>query len=191
MARYLDAFIQAKVRTQTYGLDLPEIELHESGRYITREFLEEFPHFIHKNTQIRAPSDLSAQCLSVNLMLRDIISARLKCPVYYTLGWIDDRTEKGLFRFGEEFIKAALAGEITTAGEINIHAWLTLPSMEIIDPTIATTIALENKIDDGIGRIFAAPADSTEGFSFHPMLIGEDFLRKSGGLVDLEIWTMK
>ena len=189
MSTYLDAFIRAKHRTQAYSLTLPEIETDESKRYITQEFLDEFPHLVLKNTRIRQLSDLSAQCLAVNLILREIIAARLECPVYYTIGWINDGTEKGLFKFDDPLIEAALSGKMTMAGEVNIHAWLTLPSMEVIDPTISTTIALANKIDDGLGKVFAGRADSTKDFSFEPMLIGEDLLRRSGGLVDLEIWA--
>lgn len=189
MSTYLDRFIEAEHRTKALSLDLPTIELDEKRSYITQDFLERFPYLILQNTGIRKPSDLSAQCFSVNRMLRGIISAYLGCPVYYTIGWIDDGTERGLFKFGDSFINDALSGKMTTAGEVNSHAWLTLPSMEVIDPTIATTLALAQKTNAGLGGVHAGHADSMKGFSFQPMLIGDDFLRKSGGLVDLEVWT--
>lgn len=120
------------------------------------------------------------QCLSANIILRDVISDYLKCHVYYTIGWIDDFTEKGMFKFDDNFIQEHLNARIRTSSSINIHAWLTLPTMEVIDATVVTSIAQVKGLKDGLGGVLANYADDHVGFHFKPMLIGEDFLFKSG-----------
>lgn len=102
----------------------------------------------------------------------------------YTLGWIDDGTERGMFKFDDAFI-ADSSGTGTSQAKVNIHAWLTLPSMEIIDVTLATTMAIAQGKPEQGGGVVTGHADVFKGFDYRPLLVGADFLRRAGLLVEL------
>lgn len=186
MPGYKDEFMRAHERAKNFGLTVPDIEVRDGEHLLTQEFLRDFPHLIARNTNIQHPRDLAAQCFSINLMLREVISDHLKCPLYYTIGWVDVHGSRRLFHFDEEFVREALDGQVSTAGAVSLHAWLTLPTMEIIDPTLATSILLVNGREEGLGGVMAKFADDLTGLTLKPMLVGEDFLRRSGGLADFE-----
>lgn len=121
------------------------------------------------------------KCLSVHLKALPVLEKWLHCPVYYTLGWIDDGTSKGLYRFYEEAIADKLANGHHD-NNINIHAWLTLPSMEIIDLTLSTSFSVLQGLKTGKGGIMVKKADDITGFAYVPMLVGETYLSKIGAL---------
>lgn len=111
------------------------------------------------------------------------------CPVLYTLGWVDDGTDKGMFKFDEPFIAEKLkSGHV--GGTVNMHAWLTLPSLEVIDVALVTSLAVLNGWDEGHGAVLAKHADEVTGMAYKPMLIGPDFLRKTGLMVEWGVYTL-
>lgn len=127
--------------------------------------------------------EVMAQCLSINYRLRSVVQAWLGCPVLYTLGWIDDETERGMFRFDDVFI-ADMLRTGHKGGSVNIHAWLTLPSMEIIDVSLATTMGFAQKRPEMLGLAITRPADELNGMAYKPMLVGDEFLCKTGMLIE-------
>lgn len=67
--------------------------------------------------------------------------------------------------------------------QLSIHAWLTLPACEIMDFTIQTTSAVINKAKKDLGGVYAGHADHlSNNIRYHPMLLGEDYLRRIGAL---------
>ena len=69
--------------------------------------------------------------------------------------------------------------------QLNIHAWLTLPTCEILDFTLPTTYAVINKTKEGYGEVLAGHADHLlENVRYRPMLLGEDYLRRIGALLE-------
>ncbi|MFN1150169.1 hypothetical protein [Serratia liquefaciens] len=109
--------------------------------------------------------------------------------MYYTLGWIDDGTPKGLHKFDDDFIAERLANGHQD-DTINIHAWLTLPSMEIVDLTLSTTLSILQGRKEGEGGVIVKKADEITDFSYKPMLVGETFLSKSGILQNVTWFEM-
>jgi hypothetical protein len=72
---------------------------------------------------------------------------------------------------------------------LSLHAWLTLPSMEIIDFSLPTSYAVVNGYRAERGGVIANHADKLSGgMQYHPMLIGEEFLIKIGAMVETPIW---
>jgi hypothetical protein len=69
-------------------------------------------------------------------------------------------------------------------GNMNIHAWLTLPSTEIIDVSLATTMGIVQKRPEMLGLAITRPADELNGMAYKPMLVGDGFLRKTGLLIE-------
>lgn len=59
----------------------------------------------------------------------------------------------------------------------------TLPSMEIIDLSLPTSIAFFRNSAEGLGGVIASHADELKhGLRYHPMLLGADYLNKIGAL---------
>ncbi|HCB1767018.1 TPA: hypothetical protein MYP38_004857 [Citrobacter braakii] len=62
--------------------------------------------------------------------------------------------------------------------------------MEVIDVALATTIAVVQKLPQGHGAVLAKHADELRGMAYKPMLVGPDFLRKSGLLIEWGIYAI-
>lgn len=69
---------------------------------------------------------------------------------------------------------------------LELHAWLTLPSREIIDLTLATTLGIVRDEPDLLGRFaFIHPDDLVDNQSYHPQLLGDAYLRRIGAMIAL------
>lgn len=96
---------------------------------------------------------------------------------------MDDGSD--LYKFDEKFIEEKLNAPKTNVGDaVSIHAWLTFPSMEVLDMSLPTSFAVLKNKPESRGAVLAKYADSITGFSYRPMLIGEDFLFKTGMIID-------
>ncbi|MDD1193724.1 hypothetical protein PT209_27510, partial [Klebsiella pneumoniae] len=74
---------------------------------------------------------------------------------------------------------------VSGVGAIDLHAWLTTPNLEIIDLTFATTYGIVNDIPSVIGRSsFQHYSEFNVNMVYHPQLIGDDYLKKIGAIVD-------
>lgn len=186
---YAAEWAAAVERTKRFDLDVPSHEVQSSHLYLTDARQAEFPYVVQRGLGELDTSDVVAQCMAIHYRLAPVIQEWLGCPVLYTIGWIDDDTETGMFKFDDPFIEEKLKnGHV--GGTVNLHAWLTLPSMEVIDVALATTIAVLKKIPDGYGRVLARPADGLNGMAYKPMLVGSDFLRKTGLLREWGLYSL-
>lgn len=185
MGNYRERFENAVERTRRYGLADPHVR-YEDRRFFTAEFHEKLPRAIHEKFGNVRAEQLFAQCLAIHLALGPVIARLADTDAYLTLGWfrVDDWHP---YKFDDQWIAATLQHGIsgTTAP---IHAWLTLPSMEIIDLSIGTTIAIAHRLPKGVGEILAHHADELkDGAEYVPMLIGDDFLRRAGMLAQFAV----
>lgn len=75
---------------------------------------------------------------------------------------------------------------MTPNQELKIHAWLTLPTMEIIDLSFPTTYAIKANQPDIIGlSITKHPKDLNHGMEYIPVLVGDDYLWQIGAIRNL------
>ena len=166
-------------RSQRFRLAVPAHQIEPDRRYLTDQRQNEFPHVVQQGLGDFDFSDVVGQCLAMHFQLVPVLEKWLGCPVLYTIGWVDIGTDRGMFRFDEDFIAEKLhSGH--SGSSVNIHAWLTLPSMEVIDLTLPTSVAVLQNLPHGYGSVIAKHADDLDGMAYKPMLIGSDFLRKSG-----------
>lgn len=176
---YLENFKEAIERNKRLGLKSPDVEFHDNKQYITSQLIQKFPYALRDKFGELEVEQLAGQCLSVNLELKEFISDFLQCPVYYTIGHIIQNSGHKYFYQSEETLQDMLKNGVNGM-VVNIHAWLTLPSMEIIDPTFLTSYSLVNNFKEGLGGIISIHADKVQHMNFIPMLIGEDFIGKAG-----------
>jgi hypothetical protein len=183
---YTSEWSAAVERSERFGLTVPPHNVEPDTRFLNARRIAEFPYVVRRRLGDVGPSDVMAQCLSMNYRVLPVMADWFGCAVLYTLGWIDDGTERGIFKFDDAFIADKLRNG-HKPGEVNIHAWLTLPSMEIIDVTLATTFAITHGRPEQGGGVLMGYADGFKGFAYRPMLVGTDFLRRVGLLVEFQM----
>ena len=177
---YESNFSDALERTTRFGLSAPSVELSDT-RFLTQEALSRLPIEIRDIMGELSEEDLVAQCLSLHMRLKPVIEKILDCDAYYTIGWVSSEKSE-MFKQTEESLSEMLKHGITSP-DINIHAWLTLPSLEIFDFSLPTTYAKVHGIEEGKGAVVSKhPSELTGGIMYHPMLVGEEFLSKSGAM---------
>ncbi len=184
---YINEWKDALSRTKRFGLGFPAHELQLSSCYLTDARQLEFPHIVYREVGELGPEEIVGQCMAIHYRLIPVMESWLGCPVIYTIGWVD-LGDSNLFKFDEKFIGDKLKNGHTES-TINLHAWLTLPSMEIIDMALATTIAEVKGLPEGRGRMLARHADGLDGMAYKPMLAGADFLKKIGILIDFQYFN--
>ena len=177
--KYATEWAAAVARTKRFGLDVPTHLIEPERRYLTDQRHAEFPKVIRRDLGDLNLSDLLMQCMSIHYRLLPVLEKWLECPVLYTIGWVDDGTDTGMFKFDDGFIADKLE-KGHTGSTINIHAWLTLPSMEVIDLALTTALAHMHGLREGHGEAIAGHADELTNMTYKPMLVGHDFLRKTG-----------
>ncbi|WP_051206357.1 hypothetical protein [Oceanospirillum maris] len=172
-------------RTKAFKLECPEI-VFSDATLLTTEKMQKFPYLLRDTVGEIGVEEVVAQCLSIHYRLSDVIAELFDTPCYFTIGHVET-VDRLMFHQSEQDLSEILQSGIN-GSSLNIHAWLTLPTMEIMDFSLPTSYAILNDMKEGVGGLIATHADSlTGGMKYHPMLVGEDFLRKSGGLVEFGI----
>ncbi|WP_025139586.1 hypothetical protein [Achromobacter sp. DH1f] len=187
---YAADWTEALDRSARFGLKVPEMVAPGEERYLTSQRQAEFPYVIRRALGDLTVDDLVCQCMAINIRLRAVLQEWLGCEVYYTIGWVDTDAGAPLFQFDDAFIAEKLANG-HPGGEIGLHAWVTLPSLEVIDVSLATSFAVLQNRKDGHGGVIASHPDTLRGFAYRPMLVGDDFLRKTGILIEGSFLTIE
>lgn len=186
---YLKDWNDAIDRTHRFRLNPPVHDVTPDVRYLTPIRHVEFPHVVRAGLGELDYHDIVAQCLSIHRRLQPVLEEWLQCPVLYTIGWVDDNTSEGVFKFDDAFIEEKLHTGLT-GRHLNIHAWLTLPSLEVIDVALVTSLVFAQNLRHGHGGVIAKPADEITGMSYKPMLIGTEFLEKIGAMVEFSLLSI-
>lgn len=176
---YYKEIIKAALCTKRLGLDLPNFKLNPCLRYLTDDKVKELPEKIKASFGLLRPSDISAQCIKINFEALPVINNWLQCQALFTLGWIDDGSVNGYFKFDENFIRDRLLSP-RIEERVSVHAWITLPSMEIIDLTFPTTLATLYKTPEHFFIAIAKHPSQLNGMVYKPIIIGTDVLIKTG-----------
>ncbi len=181
---YRAHFAAAEARTRDYGLEVPPVRL-DPRLLLTTEMREKLPILMKEALGRLSIHDMVLQRISLHHGLRASLAGLLQSDVYLTLGWVKLLDEGGedarLFEFDEEWIEHSLARGGMESEATELHAWLTLPSMEIIDLSLLSSVAIINRTPTRMGAVLIHRADdTTRGICYVPMLIGDDFLKRIG-----------
>lgn len=129
---------------------------------------------------------VAAERFGLVLLTRDLLERELRMPLIYTLGYVREDGQR-LHHTAIEGLEQMLKTGIAPGARISLHAWLTLPSLEIFDPTLwAFTQAPWSPGEDSQHLLFMRPDQSPR--SYHPQWVGEGFVRKIGVLKEYEGW---
>ncbi|MEI2453871.1 hypothetical protein [Lysobacter firmicutimachus] len=184
--RYEVAFESAQARSLVWGLHRSRFD-PTSARFASQEVIamvrRELSHDIGEIS-----ADLVArERFGITTAVRGLLERMLRVPLVYTLGYVQQGDQKLLHTPLEELERMLLPGNAAVA-QINLHAWLTLSSHEIIDVTYwAAFPELCSRKEQESKVLFGHPGQ-IEGRSYHPQLVGEEFVRKVGILKEYEKW---
>lgn len=176
---YVERFRAAQARTERFGLSAPDVT-HTPGRFLTEPGLSALHGVLNDIYGELTPRDLVARCVPIHRTLREAISLTLGCDAVLTIGHVETPERTRFLRSEADYL-ANLEG--TYLADLNqLHCWLTLPSMELVDLTLLTSLAAINQWDETpVGRPILRHADElSAGLSFHPMLLGEAFFDEVG-----------
>lgn len=178
---YKGRFEEAYIRTQQLGLNPPLVK-YSTDTFLTKGFIEKIPHLLLQELGEIDPNKIFANCMGFHYILKPLFEYQLTSDVYFTLGYVTVEDDKFFY------INDAMIAELLREGvksTLSIHAWLTLPTMEILDFTLLTTYAQAKNIPEGMGGVISKKADDLSGnMIYHPILIGDNFLRKIGAFVE-------
>lgn len=183
---YVNDWNLAIERTKKFGFSVsPAASKVVEKRYLKPEVLEKMPHMILKSCGEIGLAELVGQCMSIHHRLAPVISEFLECEATFTLGWVLNNTEE-LFKFDDVFIEETIKNGHKN-NRVNLHAWITLPSMEVIDFSLPTTIGYVKGKKEMYGATIAShPDEFTKGLKYKPMLLGDEYLQKTGLLVNFQ-----
>lgn len=172
---YKDEYKEAIKRTKKLKLKLPNIEISDNI-YLNEPFLNKFDKIIKKYDF--HSSDIYLKCYDFNYEIKKILDTQLDFNFMYTIGYIEVNNEPYFQSTENELLKMIQDKKPNyNDGGLKIHVWLTLPSMEIIDFTLPTT--LNNKFPKiPKGGVIMRHADENNYIKHKPLLVGDDFFKK-------------
>ncbi|ELF4281883.1 hypothetical protein RNF85_000394 [Salmonella enterica] len=180
-------FNDAILRSKKFELEIPEISFQQAP-LLSGERGEVALKVIQKKALGFTAQKISQQCFGYMYFMKGFLEEALQSPLYYTLGYID-YNHSPVFYTDEDGLKALLHEPITSLTSINLHAWLTTPNFEIIDLTFGTTYGVIKNIPEVIGCCaFQHYSQFDDRMIYHPQLIGDDYLKKIGVLVEFDFF---
>ncbi|WP_313025550.1 hypothetical protein [Pseudomonas lopnurensis] len=181
---YLSEMNEAIARASRLGLKTPNFQLME-GQLLNQKVYQDIPYIVRDAMGDASLEEVAAQCLSYHMRLLPILNDYFGTELTYTIGHVAVGS-KIYFEQTEDQMQALIKSGVTQP-QLSIHAWLTLPTCEILDFTLPTTFAMLSKTKEGYGSVLSGHADRLlNDVSYHPMLLGEDYLRRIGALVEFE-----
>ncbi|HBY7708218.1 TPA: hypothetical protein MI706_21470 [Klebsiella pneumoniae] len=180
---YETEFIAAVKRSKKWKLEVPNISLKKTP-FLAGERAAIALKVIQDYASMHSPEEVYQQCFGYMYGIQSALENALQTPLYYTLGYIEFE-KRPVFHTEIPKLERNLYNPVSGVGAIDLHAWLTTPNLEIIDLTFATTYGIVNDIPSVIGRSsFQHYSEFNDNMVYHPQLIGDDYLKKIGAIVD-------
>ncbi|MBT2748597.1 MULTISPECIES: hypothetical protein [unclassified Lysobacter] len=185
-ASYECKLMAAYARSIEWGLQPPRFE-PISFRYASGETIASTQRLLDYGLGGLREDVIAAQRFGLIAMVRGLLEAQLRVRVAYTLGYVCLDGYR-LCHTPIEGLEQMLRTGIAPGSRINLHAWLTLPSHEIMDPTFWAVFPAHALADERQARGLFLHPDQMSRRSYHPQWVGEGFVRKIGVLEEYEGW---
>ena len=179
---YEQCFHAAIARTNSHGLDCPVFSAG-SAPLLTGDGMSELSKYLVKQQGGLKLSDVSSRCVDANITVKPYVEKFFGVTVYVTSGAVRQEPTSPFFELSESDIHALLVNPIQRQRlqPIPFHAWLTFPTMEILDITLGTSIGVRFNVQKMLGQVYGGYPAALP-LVWHPMMVGEEFLRKSGAV---------
>lgn len=127
--------------------------------------------------------DSAGQCIKWSQFIRPYLEDVIECPLYLTIGqlWRNGKpvyapSWEQLYHWKSEGFRIADFGP--SGGGFQLHAWLTLPSGEILDFTLLSSLAAAAPKGwaKAAGQVIGGyPVEVFQGHEFIPMVVGDEY----------------
>lgn len=181
---YLDEFQQAIDLSGELGFSVQKPEVTET-HYLTDEIQNRLHEWM---LEVIGPEQdahkLIGKCLANHLNAIGFVRKLVGVEPTFTLGYVTMDNENYHY-FSEENLRGWAKNGLPDPTQFVGHAWLTLPSLEIIDFTFLATYAYVQykKTGRNIGMgVLARHADEVQGIKYRPVAVGADIPGKIGAL---------
>jgi len=185
LVTYRNAFDAAQQRARKLGVEVAPVQFSEHSYLADLDRLSGAGHVLAKYLRDNGldVKDLAAQCWRANMEVKSLLEQHFGTPLTLTFGAIE--TSLGTIRFQmseKELHSLVKNGLDLRAPVVNLHAWLTFPSMEILDITYLTSYGVVNDLPHLLGLVVSGQHGdlNPKNYIYHPLVVGEDFVRKAG-----------
>ncbi|MES2501796.1 MAG: hypothetical protein V4545_04255 [Pseudomonadota bacterium] len=197
---YKNKFIEALTFTSSLGCAVQEFTF-DSGTLLTEEKSNVMQEML-ENNGIYSFKNSAGQCINWCHALQPLVAKAFDCNVLLTIGQLHfgkktiyNPTEIDFTRWHKLGFRKSDFNENTG---FNFHAWLTLPSGEILDLTLWSTLGSIWKKPEMIDSVICGDPDKIAPYpKYTPIIIGNEyietvesitgceFLSKSNSITDL------
>ncbi|MCX7122740.1 MAG: hypothetical protein NTV32_03590 [Gammaproteobacteria bacterium] len=179
--QYIDYFKDAVQRTGALGLGEHNFSFKTEHTYEAELQAWVLQNFRPRKEDLFAKCNVACQQILTRLHKETAIKGIL------TIGTVILGAEDcfcSANKFDENFIVAALKKGVDSLAGISYshHAWITLDSQEIFDPTFPISYLMLrgqniDDMEDGVPTIFKRFTDFSGGMYYKPVLVGDSFYR--------------
>lgn len=180
---YKKDLIDAIKRSEQKSIEVPEFYFESNGlSLLSNDKINKLLDFCNSQVYCNPIEEIAGKCLDWNVKLQEQISSILNCDVLLTFGYIETHESNFFFTPLEE-MNTWFKPETIMKPLNQIHAWITLPSLEIIDMTVFASGEYININSTDANRYknchFVTINNFNESFIYKPMFVGIDFLFKT------------
>jgi hypothetical protein len=181
---YLAEYMSAVNRTESLGLQPPSRVLVNKPCVDPDATLPVLLGYFERHT----PEELLGQTLAINVDLIALLWDKTNVPFEITFGFVDIKGR----RFGEcsdstvrRYLDEKRVAWVRDG--VPFHVWLTTPACEVLDINWAMNLGTATTRKQCAERIFYKRPDvpHSDPPTYHPMIVGEDFLFKTGCILEL------
>ncbi len=177
MDDYKKAFDKALIRTKDCGLEVPEIEYLE-GCLMHPPAMAQLTDAVKPLFKNLALEEIGKQALSLHQSLQGLAEEVFESQAFYTIGSVFVSPQHYFDFTDEDVIESLEKGHRKTS--LKLHAWLTFPTMEILDFSINTRLSGILNQPEIAGKFLAGqPATFSGAIRFQPMLLGDDLIKRT------------
>lgn len=184
---YAQAFREAISQSCKLGLAVPDVRFTSHRYYCDDRFMPVINMIHNKMGNKDGTINLVGQCLNIHTNIRHDVELAFNCGAHLTIGYIQEPESK-FFAFDYTDVAVWLKNGIDI-NKVDLHAWITLDSMELIDLTWPSTRAHILNCREGKGEIITKhPDDFINGTQYHPLIVSNEFPFKIGAVHGITIW---
>lgn len=145
---------------------------------VTPEFSEIIREWARLNLCSRSDEHIAGMCMQITHELVGFLRGA-GIDAIYTLGWMSYH-DHPVYRFGQVDIRRWLDHGIPNRRKVDVHAWATLPSAEIVDPSWLSTVGIVQAKRDLIGAVILADPEQRTSHQYHPVTVDTQLLFQIG-----------
>ena len=178
---YNQLFSKAIEQTKNLGLSVPESAFRTTEpKILTDDIAAQVANAFSDAFNEWSNDDFVCQCMLAHIIFQPHLEQIINHQVTFTVGYIKGETQS-YFVFTEDDARKWIA-DGTPKANTELHAWLTLPSGEVLDLTFPLTYAKYNSLNFPRGAMIADYSSNLNGMKYIPMYLGIDFLKAIGAM---------